>query len=581
MTVLDTTGPVLDRTSSLVLTPAVVAHRGASGHRPEHTLDAYRTAIRMGVDDIELDLVITRDGVLVARHESRDQPHHRRRRPPRAGAPAHHPHDRRRRDHAAGSSRTSPWPSSRPSPPASGCRGTRSANTAWDGAEGVPTFTEVLAMVGAESVRRGRTVGVMVELKHAAYLDSVGLPAGPAAAGRPAPGTASTTRGRGSRLMSFETDHPAPAGRAHPAARSCSSWTRPPPARGPGRVGDPTTYGDLVTREGLARIDDYADGIGPHKGLVLPRDARRRHRRAVQPGPRRAPAVADRPRVDGADREPLPAQATCVVGDSPDAPGDMAGGCPRCSTPRSTGSSPTTPSSPWWPRASSTFLMFYSPRPCGAAPSAAGLARSHENRVFLRRLVGFPVAAITLLADHPRPPSRPCAAPNIDDLRPLIGHRGASWATAAETYVRLLQARDPQGAAYIEPDLVSTKDGVLVARHENEISGTTDVSAHPEFADRRTTKLIDGVDHGLVHRGLHLPRAQDPQRQGAPAAGAPGQHGLRRRVQDPHARAGPRPGAPSAVSASTPRPSTRPTSTPSGSRSRSRSSRRCPGARPR
>ena len=55
---------------SLVVTPAVVAHRGASGHRPEHTLDAYRLAIRMGADDIELDLVSTRDGVLVARHEA-------------------------------------------------------------------------------------------------------------------------------------------------------------------------------------------------------------------------------------------------------------------------------------------------------------------------------------------------------------------------------------------------------------------------------------------------------------------------------------------------------------------------------
>ena len=53
----------------MVLTPAVVAHRGASGHRPEHTLGAYRTAIRMGADDIELDLVSTRDGVLVARHD--------------------------------------------------------------------------------------------------------------------------------------------------------------------------------------------------------------------------------------------------------------------------------------------------------------------------------------------------------------------------------------------------------------------------------------------------------------------------------------------------------------------------------
>ncbi len=49
------------------------------------------------------------------------------------------------------------------------------------------------------------------------------------------------------------------------------------------------------------------------------------------------------------------------------------------------------------------------------------------------------------------------------------------------------------GADYIEPDVVSTKDGVLVARHENEISGTTDVAERSEFADRRTTRTIDGV----------------------------------------------------------------------------------------
>ena len=49
------------------------------------------------------------------------------------------------------------------------------------------------------------------------------------------------------------------------------------------------------------------------------------------------------------------------------------------------------------------------------------------------------------------------------------------------------------GADYIEPDLVSTKDRVLVARHENEISGTTDVAQHPEFASRRKTRTIDGV----------------------------------------------------------------------------------------
>ena len=74
----------------------------------------------------------------------------------------------------------------------------------------------------------------------------------------------------------------------------------------------------------------------------------------------------------------------------------------------------------------------------------------------------------------------------------MIAHRGASGYRPEHTLAAYaLGAR--MGADYIEPDLVSTKDGVLVARHENEISGTTDVADHPEFASRRTTKTIDGV----------------------------------------------------------------------------------------
>lgn len=73
----------------------------------------------------------------------------------------------------------------------------------------------------------------------------------------------------------------------------------------------------------------------------------------------------------------------------------------------------------------------------------------------------------------------------------VIAHRGASGERPEHTLAayRLAIA---QGADVIEPDLVPTKDGVLVARHENEISGTTDVADHAEFADRRTTKTIDG-----------------------------------------------------------------------------------------
>jgi glycerophosphoryl diester phosphodiesterase len=74
----------------------------------------------------------------------------------------------------------------------------------------------------------------------------------------------------------------------------------------------------------------------------------------------------------------------------------------------------------------------------------------------------------------------------------VIAHRGASGYAPEHTLAAYFIAVQ-QGADYIEPDLVATRDGVLVARHENEIGGTTDVAAHPEFADRRTTKVIDGA----------------------------------------------------------------------------------------
>ena len=75
----------------------------------------------------------------------------------------------------------------------------------------------------------------------------------------------------------------------------------------------------------------------------------------------------------------------------------------------------------------------------------------------------------------------------------VIGHRGASGDRPEHTLEAYWLAIQ-EGADYVEPDIVSTRDGVLVARHENEISGTTDVAAHASFASRRTTKLIDGVN---------------------------------------------------------------------------------------
>lgn len=74
----------------------------------------------------------------------------------------------------------------------------------------------------------------------------------------------------------------------------------------------------------------------------------------------------------------------------------------------------------------------------------------------------------------------------------VIGHRGASGYRPEHTASAYRLAFE-LGADAVEPDIVPTRDGVLVVRHENEISGTTDVAEHPEFADRRTTKVIDGT----------------------------------------------------------------------------------------
>jgi len=116
-----------------------------------------------------------------------------------------------------------------------------------------------------------------------------------------------------------------------------------------------------------------------------------------------------------------------------------------------------------------------------------------------RALVAASVSAITALTLAPvvstadaAPVTAPTARPVSQLDEPLVfGHRGASGYRPEHTLASYELAVD-QGADFIEPDLVSTKDGVLVARHENEISGTTDVADHPEFEDRRTTKTIDG-----------------------------------------------------------------------------------------
>src|SRR5215218_11346483 len=117
-------------------------------------------------------------------------------------------------------------------------------------------------------------------------------------------------------------------------------------------------------------------------------------------------------------------------------------------------------------------------------------------RTFTRRPTALLLAAALLLLGLTQVAGATAADERADRggghrLPLVIGHRGASGYRPEHTLASYRLAIE-MGADYIEPDLVSTKDHVLVARHENEISGTTDVADHPEFADRKTTKTIDG-----------------------------------------------------------------------------------------
>src|SRR5262245_18626737 len=110
------------------------------------------------------------------------------------------------------------------------------------------------------------------------------------------------------------------------------------------------------------------------------------------------------------------------------------------------------------------------------------------RRTILR--AGVAAAAVTpLLASEP---ARAIAALRRTAASLVIGHRGAAGYRPEHT-IGSYQLAARMGADFIEPDLVSTRDHVLVARHEPEIGGITDVAARPEFADRRRMVVLDGV----------------------------------------------------------------------------------------
>ena len=244
--------------------PIVIAHRGASGERPEHTLASYSLAIEQGADFIEPDLVLTKDGVLVARHENEIS---------ETTDVADHPEFASRRvtktidGKAATGWFTEDFTLAELKTLRARERLPRLRGTAHDGQFEIPTFEQILDLLAAVNEGRDRPVGVYPETKHPGYFTSIGLPhEGPLLAlldrygyrGRSAPVF----------IQSFEVGNLR-------AIRAKSDLPLIQLMDGEGGPADEpgTSYAAMATPAGLKAVATYADGIGPHKEMVIPRGA--------------------------------------------------------------------------------------------------------------------------------------------------------------------------------------------------------------------------------------------------------------------------------------------------------------------
>jgi glycerophosphoryl diester phosphodiesterase len=251
--------------------PLVIAHRGASGYRPEHTLGAYALGARMGADYVEPDLVSTKDGVLVARHENEI-----------GGTTdvSDHPEfaDRRMTKVIDGVSITGWFTEDftlqelKTLKARERIAAVRQRNTLYNDRYEIPTLQEVINLVKRLSRELDRPIGIYPETKHPTYFRGIGLNLED-----PLVRTLRRNDLDGRRadvfVQSFEVgnlkelddriDTPLVQLFGGPTARPADFIAS----------GDPRTYGDMATPDGLRDISRYADGVGPDKAYVIPRDA--------------------------------------------------------------------------------------------------------------------------------------------------------------------------------------------------------------------------------------------------------------------------------------------------------------------
>jgi len=256
--------------------PLVVAHRGASGYRPEHTIAAYELAVQMGANYIEPDLVMTKDGQLVDRHE-----------PEISGTTdvAAHPEFASRKttkkldgvDVTGWFTEDFTLAELRTLRAKERLATVRQRNTIYDGLYQVPTYEEVLRLRERLSKKYRRTIGIIPEIKHSTYFHDKGLV--------PEPQVVALTEKYGLNkrnapmwIQSFEITNLKDLRFRHgyKASSTFLAWTGTGPLDGPYDLiskGDKRLYQDWMTPKGLKEISRFANGVGPEKFFVIPKKA--------------------------------------------------------------------------------------------------------------------------------------------------------------------------------------------------------------------------------------------------------------------------------------------------------------------
>ncbi|MEP7351079.1 MAG: glycerophosphodiester phosphodiesterase [Sphingorhabdus sp.] len=245
--------------------PIIIAHRGASGERPEHTIASYTLAIQQGADFIEPDLVLTKDGVLVARHENEISETTDIAAKPEFA-------DRRTTKTIDGQKMTGWFTEDFTLAELKTLRAKerlpqlRKANMAYDGQFDVPTFEEILELAKIQSAKTGRRIGIYPETKHPGYFASIGL------AHETPLLTLLTRYGYAHKtdpvfIQSFEVGN-LEALRPKTRLRLIQLLD----ADG-GPADRNISYAQMLEPARLKIMASYADGIGPNKSLVIPRNA--------------------------------------------------------------------------------------------------------------------------------------------------------------------------------------------------------------------------------------------------------------------------------------------------------------------